>query len=61
MTGLESRLSESDALLVGILSDEGSLVVANVGVEGRHEHEGLVHDALDLVAVGLHASNTVQV
>jgi hypothetical protein len=58
---LESGLLEGGALLVRGLGDVSSLVVADVGVEGGDQHERLVQDLLDLVSVGNHTFNTVQV
>ena len=45
--------------MVGVLGDLGGRVVADVGVEGGDEHQGLVEVLVDLVPVGLEAVDTV--
>ena len=44
---------------MGGLGNLGGLVVANVRVEGRDQHERLVHQLVDLLLVGLNAHHAV--
>lgn len=56
---LESGLLEGDSLLVGVLGNLGGHVVANLGVEGGHQHERLVHELGDSLLVGDDAVDAV--
>ena len=47
----DGLLLERRAVLVGRLGDLGSLVVANVGVQGSHQHQGLVQELIHSVTV----------
>lgn len=61
VAGLKSGGLKGGALLVRSLGDVGSLVVADVGVEGGDQHEGLVDNLVDLFSVGNDAFHAVQV
>ena len=41
------------------LGDVGSGIVADVEVEGSYQHQGLVEDLVDVLAVGFNSSDTV--
>mmetsp|Transcript_23001 Transcript_23001/g.39505 ORF Transcript_23001/g.39505 Transcript_23001/m.39505 type:complete len:298 (+) Transcript_23001:194-1087(+) len=55
----QSCLFQRDVLLVGLLGYLGGLVVADLGVEGGDEHEGVVEVLLDGAEVGLDAVHAV--
>lgn len=56
---LDGRLAERDALLVRVLGDGSSGVVASDGIQARNEHQTLVHDLVNLLLVRLDADNAV--
>ena len=47
--------------MVGPLGDLGRLVIADMGIEGGHQHQGAAHQLVDTGAVGLDADRTVAV
>ena len=49
----QSRLFQSGLLLVGLLGDLGSLVVADMGIESRHKHQRVLDITVDHIVVGL--------
>src|SRR5690606_33205783 len=51
----DGRLTQREALLVRVLGDGGGLVVADVRVEGRHEHQVAREQLRDPLAVRLEA------
>ena len=53
--------AQSAAFLVGFLGDGGGLVVADVRVQRRHQHQGALHQFVDAFAVGLNANGAVVV
>ena len=58
-TQVESLLKEGCPVLVSSLGDLGGLVVADVGVEGGDQHQGLVHQLADVLPVGLDTNHAV--
>jgi len=46
---------------MGILSDGSSIIITNMRVKSCDEHERVVHDFINVVAVGLDTSNAVKV
>lgn len=56
---LEGRLLERETLLVGILSNLASHVIANLGVEAGDKHERFLHDTGNLLLVSLKTFNEV--
>ena len=52
---LKRRLAERDSLLVGMLGDLGRVVVADVRVECRHQHQRALQEFVDPFAVRLDA------
>ncbi len=55
----DGGLLQGGALLVGLLGALGCVVVTNVGVQGGHQHQRLVHDGVDLLLVSLNANDAV--
>ena len=55
----QRRLLERGALLVGLLRDLGGVVVADLRVERRHQHQALVEQLGDPLAVGLDADHAI--
>lgn len=44
---------------MSLLRGLGSVVVANVRIQGRNKHKGLVHDRVDTLLVGLNSDHAV--
>ena len=49
----EGCLFQSGLLLVSLLGDLGSLVVADMGIESRHKHQRVPDITVDHIPVGL--------
>ena len=56
---IEGLLLQSRPVLVGRLGNLGRLVVPDVRVERRHQHQRLVHQLADLLLVGLNTHHAV--
>lgn len=56
---LQGGLLQRRALLVGRLGNLGRLVVPNVRVQRRHQHQRLVHDLVNVGPVRLDADDAV--
>ena len=57
----KSFFLEGSAVSVCCIRDFGSLVVADVGIERRDEHQGVIQQFLDTWVVGLDTRDTVDV
>jgi len=46
-------------MLVGVLSNFGCLLIADVGIQSCDEHKGLIHQLVDSCIVGLNSIDAV--
>src|SRR5690349_1812196 len=58
---LQCRRLQRGAVLVRLLGDRGGLLVADMRIQRRHQHQRLAHQLLDARAVGLDADSAVLV